>query len=136
MIRYLPAVMWMLVGSCLAVAAESGRATIEQFEPLRNGEVEVQRLMRFVEISTDRTLGPKDYPSLEVFFKNVPGTGRGGPMLQDMQEPIEQAGVGVPDNFQRLWTPHRMAYIRGENKPTGSGPGDGCPFCEIARSHP
>ncbi|MFO7249143.1 MAG: HIT domain-containing protein [Actinomycetes bacterium] len=54
-------------------------------------------------------------------------------MLQDMQEPIEQAGVGVPDNFQRLWTPHRMAYIRGENKPTGSGPGDGCPFCEIPK---
>ena len=26
-----------------------------------------------------------------------------------------------------------MAYIRGENKPTGSGPGDGCPFCEIPK---
>jgi Diadenosine tetraphosphate (Ap4A) hydrolase and other HIT family hydrolases len=54
-------------------------------------------------------------------------------MLQDMQEPIEQAGVGVPDNFQRLWTPHRMAYIKGENKPSGSGAGDGCPFCEIPK---
>ena len=21
--------------------------------------------------------------------------------------------VGVPDAFQRLWTPHRMAYIKG-----------------------
>ncbi|GHE42173.1 hydrolase [Streptosporangium violaceochromogenes] len=54
-------------------------------------------------------------------------------MLQCMQEsePIEQAGAGAPDNFQRLWTPHRMAYIKGENKPTGGGPGDGCPFCEI-----
>ncbi|MFB9968203.1 HIT family protein [Sinosporangium siamense] len=52
-----------------------------------------------------------------------------------MQEsdPIEQAGAGVPDAFQRLWTPHRMAYIKGENKPTGSGPGDGCPFCEIPK---
>ncbi len=49
------------------------------------------------------------------------------------QEPTEQAGAGVPDNFQRLWTPHRMAYIRGENKPTGSGAGDGCPFCEIPK---
>ncbi|RAY17324.1 HIT family hydrolase [Actinomadura craniellae] len=24
-----------------------------------------------------------------------------------------------------------MAYIKGENKPTGTGPGEGCPFCEI-----
>lgn len=48
-------------------------------------------------------------------------------------EPIEQAGAGDPDNFQRLWTPHRMAYIKGENKPTGSGKDDGCPFCEIPK---
>ncbi len=48
-------------------------------------------------------------------------------------EPIEQAGAGVPDNFQRLWTPHRMAYIKGENKPTGSGEDDGCPFCDIPK---
>ncbi|GAA3311157.1 hypothetical protein GCM10020219_018240 [Nonomuraea dietziae] len=34
-------------------------------------------------------------------------------------EPMEQAGAGAPDNFQRLWTPHRMAYIKGENKPSG-----------------
>ncbi|MBD2894047.1 HIT family protein [Actinomadura nitritigenes] len=43
----------------------------------------------------------------------------------------ERGGAGVPDNFQRLWTPHRMAYIKGENKPTGPGAGEGCPFCEI-----
>ncbi|GAA0932998.1 HIT domain-containing protein [Nonomuraea longicatena] len=42
-----------------------------------------------------------------------------------------QDQAGAPDNFQRLWTPHRMAYIKGENKPTGEGPGDGCPFCTI-----
>ncbi|MEZ0077422.1 HIT domain-containing protein [Planotetraspora sp. GP83] len=48
-------------------------------------------------------------------------------------DPIEQGGVGVPDNFQRLWTPHRMAYIKGENKPSGSGENDGCPFCEIPK---
>jgi ATP adenylyltransferase len=35
------------------------------------------------------------------------------------------------DAFQRLWTPHRMAYIKGENKPAGNASGDGCPFCEI-----
>ncbi|GIN02272.1 hydrolase [Planomonospora venezuelensis] len=42
-------------------------------------------------------------------------------------------GAGTPDAFARLWTPHRMAYIKGENKPTGSGPEDGCPFCEIPK---
>ena len=40
-------------------------------------------------------------------------------------------GVGTQDAFQRLWTPHRMAYIQGENKPTGPGADDGCPFCSI-----
>jgi ATP adenylyltransferase len=42
-----------------------------------------------------------------------------------------QDGVGVPDELERLWTPHRMAYIRGENKPSGAGEDDGCPFCRI-----
>jgi ATP adenylyltransferase len=46
-------------------------------------------------------------------------------------EPEHRQGTGAPDAFQRLWTPHRMAYIRGENKPTGPGSGDGCPFCAI-----
>jgi ATP adenylyltransferase len=46
-------------------------------------------------------------------------------------EPEQGHGAGVPDAFQRLWTPHRMAYIQGENKPTGPGAGDGCPFCAI-----
>jgi ATP adenylyltransferase len=46
-------------------------------------------------------------------------------------EPEQQIGAGVPDAFQRLWTPHRMAYIQGENKPTGPGAGDGCPFCAV-----
>ncbi|HUS22977.1 MAG TPA: HIT domain-containing protein [Aeromicrobium sp.] len=39
-------------------------------------------------------------------------------------------GVGVPDAFQRLWTPHRIAYVKGENKPE-SGEQDECPFCRI-----
>ncbi|SCK43657.1 HIT domain-containing protein [Streptomyces sp. WMMB 322] len=46
-------------------------------------------------------------------------------------EPEEQIGVGTPDAFQRLWTPHRMAYIQGENKPAGPEEEDGCPFCAI-----
>jgi len=35
----------------------------------------------------------------------------------------------VTDAFDRLWTPHRMAYIRGEGKPADGSAGDGCPFC-------
>jgi len=51
--------------------------------------------------------------------------------VKDEPEPAGVQGVGEPDAFQRLWTPHRMAYIKGENKPRGTGAGDGCPFCEI-----
>jgi ATP adenylyltransferase len=45
-------------------------------------------------------------------------------------EPSWQDGVGAPDGFQRLWMPHRMAYIKGENKPAEAG-GPDCPFCRI-----
>jgi ATP adenylyltransferase len=45
-------------------------------------------------------------------------------------EPVRQDGVGEPDALQRLWMPHRMAYIKGEGKPDGPD-GDGCPFCRI-----
>jgi 2-methylcitrate dehydratase PrpD len=55
---------------CLAVAADSGRATLDQFEPLRTADAEIQRLMALTEIRTDRVLGPTDYPSLEVVFKD------------------------------------------------------------------
>ena len=36
--------------------------------------------------------------------------------------------AGIPDAFQRLWTPHRMAYINGESKPQDSSEKE-CPFC-------
>lgn len=36
--------------------------------------------------------------------------------------------VGVPDAFERLWTPHRMAYISGEAKPVDNSE-HACPFC-------
>ena len=36
--------------------------------------------------------------------------------------------AGVPDAFQRLWTPHRMVYIGGENHPRDDSVGQ-CPFC-------
>ena len=35
---------------------------------------------------------------------------------------------GAPQAFQRLWTPHRMAYIGGQNKPSDDTPAQ-CPFC-------
>jgi ATP adenylyltransferase len=35
--------------------------------------------------------------------------------------------AGSPDGFERLWTPHRMAYVRGERPSDAAG--DGCPFC-------
>ncbi len=54
---------------CLAVSAESGRATLDQFEPLRTADPEIRRLMGVTSIRTDRVLGPTDYPSLEVVFK-------------------------------------------------------------------
>lgn len=37
--------------------------------------------------------------------------------------------AGTPDELQRLWTPHRLAYIRGEGKPASKDAGDQCPFC-------
>jgi ATP adenylyltransferase len=67
--------------------------------------------------------------------------GAGGPEPADAEAPVgsetaESAPVdadalpGVPDAFGRLWTPHRMAYIRGENKPATDQRGTGeCPFC-------
>lgn len=41
----------------------------------------------------------------------------------------EDAGslAGVQDGFERLWTPHRMVYIKGD-RPTAEA-GEGCPFC-------
>jgi len=50
------------------VAAQSGRATLEQFQPLRTADPEIRRLMAATQIRTDRVLGPADYPSLEVVF--------------------------------------------------------------------
>lgn len=36
--------------------------------------------------------------------------------------------AGPKDGFERLWTPHRMAYIAGANKPADATAGN-CPFC-------
>jgi ATP adenylyltransferase len=37
--------------------------------------------------------------------------------------------AGDADAFGRLWTPHRMVYIKGEGKPSHDDAGDECPFC-------
>ncbi|MDQ4212743.1 HIT domain-containing protein [Microbacterium capsulatum] len=39
--------------------------------------------------------------------------------------------AGVPDEFQRLWVPHRMAYIQAGPEPLRAA----CPFCD-APKHP
>jgi ATP adenylyltransferase len=44
------------------------------------------------------------------------------------EEAFRQDGVGDPDLFERLWSPHRMAYIKGEGKPAE---GAECPFCRM-----
>jgi ATP adenylyltransferase len=45
-------------------------------------------------------------------------------------DPVHQDGVGTPDALERLWTPYRMAYIRGESKPADASAGE-CPFCRV-----
>jgi 2-methylcitrate dehydratase PrpD len=54
----------------LAVAAESGRATIEQFQPLRAEEPEIGRLMAATQVLADRELGPTEYPPLELRLRD------------------------------------------------------------------
>jgi len=39
----------------------------------------------------------------------------------------EFAGAG--DGFERLWTPHRLVYLTGEDKPADGEAGPQCPFC-------
>ncbi len=48
-------------------------------------------------------------------------------MPPDFQPPTERAEdfAGVPDAFQRLWTPYRMAYIDNEDRKRDAE----CPFC-------
>jgi ATP adenylyltransferase len=57
--------------------------------------------------------------------------------VTDASDPIADAGpfVGAPDGFERLWTPHRLAYISGDAALDRTGAHDGCPFCAVtARS--
>lgn len=66
-------------------------------------------------------------------------------VLEDRQEVVDDpAGSGVEarpawelsgarDGFQRLWTPHRMVYLQGEDRPPDAEPGPQCPFCRAPR---
>ncbi|GGM72159.1 hydrolase [Longimycelium tulufanense] len=56
----------------------------------------------------------------------VPEDGLPGPV----PEVVPQEGIGVPDPLQRLWTPHRMAYIKAETRPADAESA-GCPFCRV-----
>ena len=47
--------------------------------------------------------------------------------FEQYAETIADAGaVGIPDDMQRLWVPHRMVYIADEHQPDHTD----CPFCE------
>ena len=48
----------------------------------------------------------------------------------DIPEPASSL-PGDPDGLERLWTPHRMVYLDGQDKPTGPGQPE-CPFCRAA----
>lgn len=50
--------------------------------------------------------------------------------MGDPGETVRQDGAGEGDGLDRLWTPHRLAYIRGENKPADTTSGE-CPFCRV-----
>jgi ATP adenylyltransferase len=50
--------------------------------------------------------------------------------------PVDEAGpawqlAGAGDGFERLWTPHRMVYLLGEDKPADDQAGPQCPFCRV-----
>ena len=38
------------------------------------------------------------------------------------------------EEWDRLWVPHRMPYIRGESRPADSEEGPQCPFCRADES--
>ncbi len=54
----------------LAVAAVSGRATLDQFEPPRTSDPEIRRLMAATTLLDDRVIAPGDYPAIEVVLSD------------------------------------------------------------------
>ena len=58
--------------------------------------------------------------------------------MDDGPELVPQDGIGVPDQLQRLWTPHRMAYVTGGSGADRTAAGtagedapQSCAFCRI-----
>ena len=70
--------------------------------------------------------------------EQVPGTGPG--RLEDLEGTVVAGPLGpvtveqpfqqpdLPEPFGRLWTPHRMVYIGGQDKPSDASEVQ-CPFC-------
>ena len=54
----------------LAVAAVSGRATLDQFDPPRTGDPEIRRLMAATTLLENRVITAGDYPPIEVLFSD------------------------------------------------------------------
>lgn len=49
------------------------------------------------------------------------------PGAEPVIESVAESGaVGTPDEFQRLWTPHRLVYLKDDHQPDHTD----CPFCE------
>lgn len=48
-----------------------------------------------------------------------------------LPELTPQDGVGISDPLQRLWTPHRLAYIQGDDTPADEP--QECPFCRLVK---
>ncbi len=48
-----------------------------------------------------------------------------GPVETDSPEEFARE----PDGFERLWTPHRMVYLDGQDKPADPDDPAQCPFC-------
>ena len=46
-----------------------------------------------------------------------------------MTDEVRRDHAGLPDRWDRLWTPHREPYLKGESRPSHDGPGEECPFC-------
>ena len=67
----------------------------------------------------DEVLEPQLEPLLEL---------RPEPRPEPQVEPVWELARDV-DGFERLWTPHRMAYLQGEDKPATADAGYQCPFC-------
>jgi ATP adenylyltransferase len=53
--------------------------------------------------------------------------GSGSPYSGDAEVTDSFELPGVPDSFARLWTPHRLAYIKGGQEQVSSE--HNCPFC-------